>query len=268
VVPPPAPAVVPAPAPAAKPAPAVVPVKPVAAVVSAPPAVKTGAGGGQVVPLPEFPVRGADESDTAYAGRKEAWNKALASAVAINQASAVGRIELNNAIAKADAEGDITLSNALKKARQLPEAEAQGAITAKPVNQWSNAQDVYQVTKQINDVLPKATNGYVNAKIDDILAIFGKSTNSAQASAQLAVLGDKILKSVPRFSGPQSDKDVATYKAAAGQLSDRMTPIATRAAAFKTIMDLNKKYAPDLDWSFGAQQSDVRKRADEIIKGK
>ena len=83
----------------------------------------------------------------------------------------------------------------------------------------------------------------------------------------MEVLGDTLLKAVPRFSGPQSDKDVASYMAAAGKLADAKTPVATRAAAFKTIVDLNKKYAPDLDWSFKDQSKDesLFKSADEII---
>ena len=67
------------------------------------------------------------------------------------------------------------------------------------------------------------------------------------------MLGDRILKSVPRFSGATSDRDVASYKAAAGQLADPNVPIETRIAAFRTIQDINKKYAPDLDWDFNKQ---------------
>ena len=54
--------------------------------------------------------------------------------------------------------------------------------------------------------------------------------------------------------------------AAAGKLADAKTPVATRAAAFKTIVDLNKKYAPDLDWSFKEDKdTSLFKSADEII---
>ena len=71
----------------------------------------------------------------------------------------------------------------------------------------------------------------------------------------MQVLGDKILKSVPRFQGPQSDKDVASYTAAAGRLKDPTIPVEQRISAFQTIIDINKKYAPNLDWSFGQAQT-------------
>jgi hypothetical protein len=41
---------------------------------------------------------------------------------------------------------------------------------------------------------------------------------------------------VPRFEGPQSDKDTASYKQAAGELANSALPVATRKAAAKTII--------------------------------
>jgi hypothetical protein len=114
------------------------------------------------------------------------------------------------------------------------------------------AQNVYPIVQDINTALKTATGSGIGAKVDDIAAFFGYSTEGAKAISQLEVLGDTLLKSVPRFEGPQSDRDVASYHAAAGKLADPTVPVATKAAAFKTIVDLNKKYSPDLDWSFGA----------------
>jgi hypothetical protein len=117
------------------------------------------------------------------------------------------------------------------------------------------AQNVYPIVQDINTALKDATGSGIGAKVDDIAAFFGGSTKGAKAIAQLEVLGDTLLKSVPRFEGPQSDRDVASYHAAAGKLADPNVPVATKAAAFKTIVDLNKKYSPDLDWTFGAKKT-------------
>jgi hypothetical protein len=46
---------------------------------------------------------------------------------------------------------------------------------------------------------------------------------------------------VPRFEGPQSDKDTASYKQAAGQLNDATLPAKIRKAAGKEILRLMKK---------------------------
>lgn len=135
--------------------------------------------------------------------------------------------------------------------------EAWAAANKKVVGQESvkqyGAQNVYGIVKDINTALQTATGSGVGAKVDELAAWFGGSTEGARASAQLSVLGDTLLKSVPRFEGPQSDIDVASYQAAAGKLADPKTPNATRAAAFQTIINLNKKYAPELDWSFSGK---------------
>ena len=53
---------------------------------------------------------------------------------------------------------------------------------------------------------------------------------------------------VPRFEGPQSDRDTALYTAAAGDVGNPNKPIATRLAAVQQMVELNKKYYPNGDW--------------------
>jgi hypothetical protein len=50
-----------------------------------------------------------------------------------------------------------------------------------------------------------------------------------------------VLKMVPRFEGPQSDKDTLSYKQAAGQLNDATLPAEIRKEAGKTILRLMKE---------------------------
>lgn len=133
---------------------------------------------------------------------------------------------------------------------------AEKPIVARNMMAVQNAKEVYDVTKQISDALEKATGSYFGAKIDNLAGAFGKSTEGARAIAKLQVLGTTILMNVPRFEGPQSDKDTQTYKEAAGQLANPEIPVATRIAAFKTIQEINKKYAPNLDWDFGKKAKD------------
>ena len=45
---------------------------------------------------------------------------------------------------------------------------------------------------------------------------------------------------VPRFEGPQSDKDTMSYKQAAGQLADASVPTEVRKNAGKEVLRLMK----------------------------
>lgn len=155
--------------------------------------------------------------------------------------------------------------------RNAAAAEANKKIINQEATKQYAAQNVYPIVKDINTALKTATGSGIGTAVDNIGEWFGYSTEGAKAAAQLKVLGDTLLKSVPRFEGPQSDRDVASYMAAAGQLADSKVPNATRAEAFKTIVNLNKKYAPDLDWSFKeeSKEDSLFKSADDIIaKGK
>jgi hypothetical protein len=67
---------------------------------------------------------------------------------------------------------------------------------------------------------------------------FGSAPKGAIATGQLAPIADLVLKMVPRFEGPQSDKDTQSYKAAAGQLADSSLPTEIRKAAAKEIIRL------------------------------
>ena len=70
---------------------------------------------------------------------------------------------------------------------------------------------------------------------------FGKATPGAIAIGKIAPIADLVLKMVPRFEGPQSDKDTASYKQAAGQLADPTLPTAIRKEAGKTVLRLMKE---------------------------
>jgi len=76
-------------------------------------------------------------------------------------------------------------------------------------------------------------------KVIDIVAGFGgQAMPGAIAAGQLAPIADLVLKMVPRFEGPQSDKDTQSYKAAAGQLADSSLPTKIRKAAANEIIRL------------------------------
>jgi hypothetical protein len=76
-------------------------------------------------------------------------------------------------------------------------------------------------------------------RLADISAgFFGQATPGAIAIGKIAPIADLVLKMVPRFEGPQSDKDTASYKEAAGQLANPTLPTAIRKEAGKTVLRL------------------------------
>jgi hypothetical protein len=76
-------------------------------------------------------------------------------------------------------------------------------------------------------------------RLADIGAGFvGKATPGAIAIGKIAPVADLVLKMVPRFEGPQSNKDTQSYKEAAGQLADPTLPTAIRKEAGKTVLRL------------------------------
>lgn len=70
--------------------------------------------------------------------------------------------------------------------------------------------------------------------------VTGGASSGAIAGAKLAPIADLALKMIPRFEGPQSDKDTQSYKEAAGQLADTSIPNEIRKEAGKTVLRLMK----------------------------
>lgn len=90
-------------------------------------------------------------------------------------------------------------------------------------------------------LLEKSTGSGAGRIYDASAAFFGKGTEGAIAGAQLAPIADMVLKMVPRFEGPQSNKDVDSYLAAAGKLADTGLPNDVRQGAAKIILKLMKE---------------------------
>ena len=98
---------------------------------------------------------------------------------------------------------------------------------------------LHKVAGEIEQTLPKAHGSGIGNIMGGIANFVGYESDQNAADAKLKVLSDKLLKAVPRFSGPQSDKDVQSYKEAAGSIGDPSLPMNGRMAALQTIKDLN-----------------------------
>jgi hypothetical protein len=89
-------------------------------------------------------------------------------------------------------------------------------------------------------LIDKSTGSGIGAGVDIAGRMIGYSTPGAVAGGQLAPVFDLVLKMVPRFEGPQSDKDTQSYKEAAGNLANPNIPSPQKKAAASTLLRLMK----------------------------
>lgn len=147
--------------------------------------------------------------------------------------------------------------NELSQAQQLEQVKNQAALDRaqaeaqmKIANERSQAvatrlRDATESLGLIDEAMPlldKATGSSVGAAYDASNAFFGRATEGAKANADLKVISAGLVQKVPRFEGPQSDRDVESYREAAGSLGNPELPTETRKSAARTIIRLNQKY--------------------------
>jgi hypothetical protein len=107
--------------------------------------------------------------------------------------------------------------------------------------------DIDRAIKELTDATKKgglidqSTGSGIGRAIDIGAGFVGKATPGAIAGGKLAPIADMVLKMVPRFEGPQSDKDTRSYKEAAGQLADTSLPNEIRKQAGITILRLMRE---------------------------
>lgn len=89
-------------------------------------------------------------------------------------------------------------------------------------------------------LIDQSTGSGLGRATDVAASFVGKATPGAIAIAKLKPIADLTLKMVPRFEGPQSDKDTQSYKEAAGQLADASLPTNIRKAAGREVLRLMK----------------------------
>jgi hypothetical protein len=123
-----------------------------------------------------------------------------------------------------------------------------GKLYESQQNNIKQARSLLPFVGQMKDLIDKGTGSGLGTIVDSVGNFFGYSTDGAKAIAAIAPLASKVLMTVERFEGPQSNKDVDAYKEAAGKLSDPKVPPDQKRAAFDTIIEIMKRNAPTLDW--------------------
>jgi hypothetical protein len=147
-----------------------------------------------------------------------------------------------------DAAGNVTQFNRFGEVIGKPGAIGKPSATFEKTKALREQQsrDLNLLTKELESItkdkglIDQSTGSGAGRLLDVAAGFVGQSTTGSEAIAKLKPIADMVLKMVPRFEGPQSDKDTASYKEAAGQLADPSVPTATRKAAGKEVLRLMK----------------------------
>lgn len=132
------------------------------------------------------------------------------------------------------------------KTGQYSQVGMPGGVPMQSKDQLQRSNDataVMELTDEAAPLLEKAPGSYIGAALNQAGRAFGANSEATKAQAQLDVLAGSLIAKMPKMSGPQSDKDVALYKAMAGNLNDPTLPTEAKQAAMKTLRLLNQKYA-------------------------
>ena len=90
-------------------------------------------------------------------------------------------------------------------------------------------------------LIDQSTGSGIGAAADWSAALIGKATPGSIAVGAMKPIADLALKMVPRFEGPQSDKDTQSYRDAAGDLANPNLPNERKKMAGREILRLMKK---------------------------
>jgi hypothetical protein len=143
---------------------------------------------------------------------------------------------------------ELKFATPITEAKKVGDAmgESKGAIVKKSINAPATLSVLDQIEALDNkgmSLLDKASGSTLGALGAAGNQFIGRSTDATKANAELAVLGNTLVNSIPRMEGPQSDADVRFYKEQAGRIADPKVPEGDKRAALKSIRQLQNKYA-------------------------
>ena len=148
-----------------------------------------------------------------------------------------------------DDQGNVTFYNAFgQKIRTETNAGKRSPQLIKQEQAEKNlSRDIERTTKELDEItkdgglIDQATGSGAGRLVDLGAQFIGKATKGDIATGKLQPIADMVLKMVPRFEGPQSNADVASYNQAAGQLANPNLPNEIRKEAGKTILRLMRE---------------------------
>jgi len=138
--------------------------------------------------------------------------------------------------------GPLLIDKGTGQARPAMGMDGKPVPSENQVKKVQGAKGVLSILDQADQLLDKATGSYVGAGADQAMRLVGKSTEGADAIAQLRVLEGGLMMAQPRMEGPQSNMDQQLYRQMAGMIGDPTVPTSQKKAALGEIRRLNQKY--------------------------
>jgi hypothetical protein len=139
---------------------------------------------------------------------------------------------------KPEEDPDFKYKQAFSTTMGKVDAEMKGEAQKKAANAIRTLENL----DGVESLIDKSTGSFAGASLDALSSLFGHATPGAIANGKLKVLQAGLMTSMPRMEGPQSDKDVALYREAAGQIGDPTVPNEIKKGAVETIRQLQEKY--------------------------
>lgn len=127
--------------------------------------------------------------------------------------------------------------NAREAAKVSPEAAKQ----QQAVREIDTAIAKISEVAQPGNLIDMSTNSIIGNLLDEVVAQTSGGLITLPgdvAAAQMEVIAHLARMAVPRFEGPQGEKDAAIYERASGQLSSPTTSNTTKRAAAQTVVEL------------------------------
>ena len=118
-----------------------------------------------------------------------------------------------------------------------------GGAAGKAAKGAQTPQETLALIDTADRLLNKASSGGLSGLATGGLEFLGVNTGRGEADASLNVVGARLAATVPRFEGPQSDKDTAAYKAAAADVANRNLSSDTRRAALRIVREITQRQA-------------------------
>lgn len=142
-------------------------------------------------------------------------------------------------------QGEIEARNAALKAQAEAAAKNEAEIGLLDAKRTRSADDTLSLLDNAEALIKKSTGSGIGSLVDAGAALFGQSTEGAEAIASLRTVAGQLVSKMPRMEGPQSDRDVTLYIQMAGDLANPNLPREQRLAAAATIRMLNERYSSD-----------------------
>jgi hypothetical protein len=113
--------------------------------------------------------------------------------------------------------------------------------------QQGASQDALATIAEARKLLPRATGSGLGAGVDSLYRLTGSTNEGMKANRALKQLSGQLTMTVPRFEGPQSDKDVAAYKEQSADVGNESLTREERLAALKQVEAMHRRTIANAD---------------------